>query len=394
MVFAWAIFALSLLPLIVNRLDHHPRFQEELQDQLRGLPLLGRLYTGAASWYAQNARPVEELRPLSPAPTGWEGPWYAVDRNYARFDRWFSDHLGLRNLMIRSKNELDYRLFNTSGRVYYGKDGELYGHSLMDIELPATERLLGDPVLAERVYHGLLELEASLRAQGVTLLFIAPIQKHYYTRERLPLFAPHPALDSNFLAFYRRLLATPQLHMIDVKRHLDEQQHHFPIFFRQDFHWTDVTAMVVAQDTANRIAQLEGSTQRWSEAPQFEYRPFTGVETRFAARLNAQEALPEPQLKHIWQVPPATVRDAKASGWEFELPDNGDRRLLPPTCMFGNSFSDGMLRAGLAQRFQRFSKLDRGLHLRAIPPLLQGRCRYLIVQLLDTQASYWAALGQ
>ncbi|NVD97167.1 hypothetical protein [Massilia sp. BJB1822] len=362
MIFAWAIFAVSILPLLAFK---HP-----------------------------GSRPVEELRPLSPAPQSWDGPWYALDRNYARFERWFSDNLGMRNWMIRSKNEIDYRLFRTSSRVYYGKDGELYGRNLLDNELPATERLLGDPLAAEGVYRGLLALEASLRAQGVTMLLIAPIQKHYYTYDRLPVFAPHPPLDSNFLAFYRRLLATPQLHMIDVKRHLDEQQHNFPLFFRQDFHWTDVTAAVVAQDTVNHIAALEGHPLRWNDRPQFEYRPFVGVETRFAARLNTKETLLEPQLKRIWEAPAATLRDAKASGWEFETAQNDAPALLPPTCMFGNSFSDGMLRAGLPEQFQRFSKLDRALQLRAIPPLLQGRCRYLIVQVLDIQTGHWSALAQ
>ncbi|AKU20361.1 hypothetical protein ACZ75_01265 [Massilia sp. NR 4-1] len=394
MSFAWAIFAVSTLPLALNRLDSYPRFQEKLQAGLRGLPLLGQAYAGLERGYAAAAKPVEELRPLSPAPGHWEGPWHAVDRNYARFDRWFSDHLGMRNLMIRSKNELDYRLFRTSGRVYYGKDGELYGRSLLDVESPATERLLGDPAAAESVYRGLLALEASLRAQGVTLLLLTPIQKHYYTRERLPAFAPRPPLDSNFLAFYRRLLATPQLHMIDVKRQLDEQQRNFPIFFRQDFHWTDVMAAVAAQETVNRIAALEGHPLRWTGTPQFDYRPFVGVETRFAARLNTEEALPEPQLKRIWEAPPAALRDAKASGWEFETAASSDPALLPPTCMYGNSFSAGMVRAGMPVHFQRFSKLDRALPLRAIPPLLQGRCRYLVIQVLDIQAGHWAALAQ
>jgi alginate O-acetyltransferase complex protein AlgJ len=315
-----------------------------------------------------------------------------VERYYSHFERWFSDHLGWRNLMIRAKNEIDYRLFNSSTRVYFGAQGELYGRNLIDNEMPATEQLLADPVRAQAVYDGVLAFSEQLRQQGVTMLLVAPIQKQYYTRERLPAFAPQVPDHSHFLALYQRLKAAPQLHFIDVKRHLDENRDKFPIFYRQDFHWTDLSAMVVAADVTDTIARLEGSALRWRHAMQPEYQPFIGSEARFAARLNAQEQVIEPQLKRTWTPRHHDTPADAGSGWEFSTDLLDDPSLLPSTCMYGNSFSDGMLRAGLSEHFRQFHKLSRTLPLTQVPALLHGQCRYLIVQVLDIQTDRWASL--
>lgn len=341
--------------------------------------------------YRAEVTPVEELRPLAALPETKD--WWPVERFYTRFERWFSDHLGWRNLMIRGKNELDYRLFNSSTRVYFGTGGEMYGRNLIDNEMPATERLLADPARAQKVYDGILAFNDKLRAQGVTMLLIAPIQKQYYTRERLPSFAPQVPDDSHFMALYQRMKTAPGLHFIDAKRHLDENKGKFPIFYKQDFHWTDLTAMVVAADVTDSIAVMEGSALRWRHPMEADYQPFLGSEARFAARLNLQEKVMEPQLKRTWTPRHQDTQAEANSGWEFSTDVLDDPALLPSTCMYGNSFSDGMLRAGLTEHFRQFHKLSRGLPLTQVPALLHGQCRYLIVQVLDIQTDRWASLA-
>ncbi|MYM23176.1 hypothetical protein GTP46_11015 [Duganella sp. FT135W] len=341
--------------------------------------------------YRAEVSPVEELRPLAPLPNLKD--WWPVERSYSRFERWFSDHLGWRNLMIRAKNELDYRLFNSSTRVYFGADGELYGRNLIDNEMPATERLLADPAQAQAVYDGVQAFNAQLRAQGVTMLLLAPIQKQYYTRERLPSFAPQVPDNSHFLALYQRLKTAPGLHFIDAKRHLDDNRSKFPIYYKQDFHWTDLSAMVVAADVTDTIAGLEGSPLRWRHPLEADYQPFVGSEARFAARLNLQEKVIEPQLKRTWTPRHQDKQAEPGSGWEFSTDALDDAALLPATCMYGNSFSDGMLRAGLTEHFRQFHKLSRTLPLPQVPALLHGQCRYLIVQVLDIQTGHWASLA-
>ncbi|MES2115242.1 MAG: hypothetical protein V4578_08840 [Pseudomonadota bacterium] len=380
--FAWAIFGVSVLPATLALAPAVP-------DQSG----LGAWLQPVQGWYRRYVPAVEELRPLAPAPLPWQGAWYDVDRNYGRFERWFADHLGLRDLMIRGKNELDYRLFRSSSRVYYGRDRELYGRNLSDNELPATEALLATPAGQQAVALGVRRFAQRLRQQGITMVLIPPMEKQYFTRERLPFFAPRLPADSHFMALYRRLQADPQLHMIDVWGLLQARQGQFPIFYHQDFHWTDLMAHTVAAETTNLIARLEGMPLRWRHPLHYRYQPFDGVEARFSARLNAGELVSEPVLTPDWPTRHhQTSYDAAATGLEFETDTLDDPALLPATCMYGNSFSDGMLRAGLTEHYRKFVKLDRKMALPPVPALVAGRCRYLIVQILDIQADRWQSL--
>lgn len=363
-----AVLAFSLLPAVLWVLNQQPAF--------------------ARAWTRVSV-PVEEMRPLAPWPQAWQGAWYDTDKNYARYERWFADNQPARNLMIRTKNELDYRLFRSSSRVYYGKDQELFGRNLADNELPATENALATPAQREQVYQGLLAYARRLQAQGVTMVLVAPVSKQYFVGDRLPFFAPRIPADSNFMALYARLRTTPEFHFVDAdaiqRAHLRE----FPPYFRQDFHWTDLTALEVAAVTVQRIAELEGAPLRWRHRREAEYAPFKGVEARFAARLVTSTVI-EPHLKQTWtERHRQTPRDARTTGWEFDTDRLDDPALLPPTCMFGNSFGDGMLRAGLPEHFQSFHKLSRALPLPALPALVEGRCKYLIVQVLDIQTGLW-----
>ena len=102
----------------------------------------------------------------------------------------------------------------------------------------------------------------------------------------------------------------------------------------------------------------------------------------------------EPFLKKTWpDVHQTTQMDTKATGLEFVTDKVSDKGLLPPACMFGNSFSDGMLRAGLADHFEQFTKIDRALWPKDVPALVNGRCKYVIVQILDNASSIFLSLA-
>ncbi|MES2262025.1 MAG: hypothetical protein V4724_26185 [Pseudomonadota bacterium] len=392
--FIVAIFAVSVLPFALALFNAPPEVERARSAQRAALPLLGPFFARVEGWYGMYAAPVQELRQPASFPSAWTGSWMETDKNYALFEKWFADHLGLRSLMIRAKNEVDYALFRSSSRVYFGKHGELFGRSVTDIELPTTELVLDTPAKIDAVYRGVLRYAARLKARGVTMVLVAPVQKQYFRRDHLPFFAPRQPDDSHFMQLYRRLRDTPALHMVDVVGLLQRQQHVFPIFFQQDFHWTDPMAQVVAQETVKLIARLEGQSGHWQYPAQIEYRPLQGSEARFSARLNAHEEVREPFLQKTWQDRHASTElDAEKTGLEFDTDTLDDPSLLPATCMYGNSFGDGMLRAGLADHFQKFSKINRAMPLPSVPALVRGRCRYLIMQVLDIQGMHWRLLS-
>lgn len=375
--FVLLIFAISVVPALLSYAPMARHLQQ-------AFPQLASRYS-----------PLVEMRPLAPLPTGWEGSWYDFDKNYHRFEKGFSDQLGLRSVMVRAKNEIDFRLFGSSRRVYFGKKGELYGRSISDIELPATENLLANPAAADAVYQGMARLSAQLRAQGTTMVLVTPVSKQYFTQDRIPFFLPRLKLESHFLQLYRRFQATPEFNVVDVYGILKQSQDKFQIFYHQDFHWTDLSAMRVAAEATDSIARMERSSLVWRHPMTVHQAPFFGSEARFAARLDAVEAEPSPQLTKTWQdVHRVTEMNAKQTGYEFITDTVAGQGLLPATCMFGNSFGDGMVRAGLADHFEQFVKLDRSAELRRLPALAKGRCKYLIVQVLDNEAGAWLSLSK
>jgi alginate O-acetyltransferase complex protein AlgJ len=394
-VFLWAIFAFSFLPFLIALTAATKTERGLCGVALEALPEVGSQCVALEEWYAGEVEPVQELRPLAAFPVVWQGHWFNTDKNYANFEKWFADNLGLRDLMIRAKNELDYRLFASSSRAYFGKDSDIYGRVLIDGELPATERLLDTPEKVEAVHNGVVSFSNRMKSAGVTVLLVTPMQKENFFPGRLPFFAPRLPESTNFMKLYRRLNEDADLNFIDVYGILKAHQDEYPIFYQQDFHWTDMAALAVAKETTNRIAHLENVTDRWQYPNVFELKPFLGSDARFAALLVSHEAVLEPQLKKLWSwsgVHLVKPLDAKQTGFELESDIVNNPDLLPSTCMYGNSFSDGMVRAGLFDHFQRFTTLDRSRSINEIPTLIQGRCKYLIVQILDISTPTWLSL--
>ena len=56
--------------------------------------------------------------------------------------KWFNDHFGFRDFLIRSKTQIDYSVFGMSTRIHVGSDGWLFYRSVMDVEKPKFEKIL------------------------------------------------------------------------------------------------------------------------------------------------------------------------------------------------------------------------------------------------------------
>lgn len=393
MIVVWLMFALSIIPSVLLFTASTPAVRKARSDFISKLPLIGSTYVAAKTWYSENVYPVQELRVLASFPTEWRGRLLDVDKNYVQFEHWYGDHLGLRDLMIRTKNEADYQLFRSSSRAYFGSDNYIYGRHLVDLELPATEALLNSKGSIEAVHIGLVGYAKQLQSEGVTPIFVIPMQKEYLVPDHLPFFAPRLPQNSNFMALYDRLKRDPDVNVIDVLGILESLRSQYPIYYKQDFHWTDMSALAVARDTTNLIANLEHSSVRWEHPIEIEYAPTVGSDARFAARLDAKEKTLEPELVRRWKsVHTQSTLNAAQTGLEYDTDTLERTGLLPPTCMYGNSFSDGMLRAGIADYYQRFTKLDRARPLSSVPELVKGRCKYVIIQILDIQTAHWLSL--
>jgi len=383
LIFVWIVFSLSLLPLIISFIC-----TERINSILvKNFPAFEKVH----DWYSSRVEKVEEMRVLAEFPEKWDGPWYAVDKNYVKFDKWFNDNMGLRDFFIRAKNELDYRIFGSSSRVYYGTDNYIFGRNLIDNELPATEKVMSSAEDRAEIINGMKLFSDTLENMGVTTYFLTPMQKEYFIDNKLPFFAPKIPKESNFIKFYNDILNQPKLNVIDVYGEIKDVQKGHRSFYTQDFHWTHLSAFNVSKNLVDKIADKEKSHRKWDYEFKVESRPFLGSDARFASRLIAQEHIIEPTIKKTWtDIHKINVLNAQETGLEFDTDLINNNDLLPNTCMYGNSFSDGMLDVGLVNFFSKFTKLDRSRSVLDVPSLINGRCKYLIVQILDIQSGTWS----
>lgn len=384
MVIVCAVFIISFIPTLLAILPL-------LSDGNRIASVTSSKYLNDFSeWYSAKVEPVQELRKLESFPNAWVGRPVDLDKNYANFEKWFSDNLGLRDLMIRGKNELDYQFFRSSSRVYFGKDNEIYVRVSIDRQIPSLEAMLRTKESRDSIHRGILDFSESMKAQGVTVVVLTPMQKPYFYGGRLPFFAPELPEKTNFMELYKDLVADSQLNVVDVYGILNSIKDDYRIFYTQDFHWTEASALSVAKGVVNRIAALEGSNDRWDHAIKIEEKPFVGADARFSARLDSSRTVTEPFIVPDWpEAHQKTYYDPKVRGLEFETGDLTGKGLLPATCMYGNSFSDGMVRSGISEYFQKFTRVYRDRPLSDIPDLIRGKCKYLIVQILDISTGYW-----
>lgn len=382
MVYVWVMFTFSILPMILAIL-HTPLLYPSM---IRAVPKIESIN----QWYSSKVEKVEEMRVLSPFPQNWKGEWYAVNENYSEFDTWFNDNLGLRDLFIRLKNELDYRLFRSSSRVYYGSDNYIYGRTLIDKELPATENVMSTDESRKEITQGMKRFSNALHNQGVTTYFVIPMQKEYFIENKLPFFAPKIAYDSNFHKFYDLVNTDSSINNIDVFSLIDKMPNKYPKFYTQDFHWNHLTAFTVTENIINTISEKENLPLKWNYKFDVEMKTFLGSDARFSSRLFANEHVNEPTIKKSWvDIHKIKEQSVKQTNIEFVTDSINDPRLLPDTCMFGNSFSDGMLDVGIVNYFSMFTKLDRTMPIAKIPEVIKGKCKYLIVQILDIQPAIW-----
>ncbi|WBG92127.1 hypothetical protein N5580_06205 [Pantoea piersonii] len=385
MIYIWIMFPLSFLPVILAVI-HSEFLYTTLNSKIP-------FFKKVESWYSSRVEKVEEMRVLAPFPDKWDGPWYALDKNYANFDKWFNDNMGLRDFFIRSKNELDYRIFRSSSRVYYGSDNYIFGRNLIDNELPATESVMASVTDRNSIINGMKLLSERLQKDGVTTYFVTPMQKEYFIDNKLPFFAPKIPQQSNFMSFYKELVDDSGLNVIDVYELIKSVPKDYRTFYSQDFHWTHLSAFMISKDIVNKIADKEKSLKKWDEKFEVINTPFLGSDARFSSRLIAQEHITEPTIKKSWvDIHNIYQLNIKQTGLEFETDLINDKKLLPETCMYGNSFSDGMLDVGIVNFFNKFTKVDRNRSVLDIPKLIKGRCKYLIIQILDIQPNVWSLL--
>jgi hypothetical protein len=299
---------------------------------------------------------LTENRLRKTVPTNWTS---LIERNSAfsrDFEDYFNDNYGFRDVLIRTKNQLDYSLFRRSEKVFIGRGDWLFYRSVVEQEQVAADRF------SEETWNGLFErflaLNRALAARGMTLVVIPCPMKNTMYPEKVPANAPRRPHPSGYDRYRTFFLGHPEIVTIDPFPILESLKNSFQVYFRTDFHWTDPAGAEVAKALVNRLGTLSGKGSVWERPIAMKLAPqLVGGENHSLGLLwPISEIAPYLALDHPEAAFGEYVYTKESNEWTYRtrLPDPS--RLIPGTVMFGDSYADAFLRAGFTGYFIKFQK--------------------------------------
>ncbi|NMM25964.1 MAG: hypothetical protein HHJ12_01460 [Glaciimonas sp.] len=346
-----------------------------------------------------NETPLAENRKLAPLPelSGWRH----LDRSAKDGIKWFDDHFGFRDTLIRAKTQIDYSVLGISSRIHIGTDGWLFYRSVMDVEKPATELMLrgagegGSASNSDAVVAGARALAGKLAARGVQLIVMVAPMKDVYYGSHLPRTARQLPQPQQITLLQQRLQQIPGLMYLDSAPILRQVAQSRTVFHRTDFHWNAPAAFAVSQALVNRLGQREGHAQPvWQHTLEIERRAFSGGEASFMPLFfpPTEQGL---FVRKNW-VEPAhhVVRKQAPFEWIY-VSEQPQAAPLGTMVVLGDSFFDAMEESG-TQIY--FSKLYRArasdANLDSVLAALPSDTRYFLLEFIEVSNAAMMNLAQ
>ena len=325
---------------------------------------------------------LTENRFMKPRPSNWQtlfqtGSVFAKD-----YEEYFNDNYGMRDLLIRTKNQLDYMLLHESDKVVIGHDGFLFYKSVVERDEINAERASAEAwrVLQERI----LNLNRALAKRGTTLVIMPCPMKNSIYPEMLPASAPHRPVPTAFDRFRRILSEHPEVVTVDTAALLAKLKESMPVYHKTDFHWNDPAGAHMAKELVNRLGIMSGKGNLWDQP----------ISIRIDGHYLGGEAqalgLLMPILENALFLRSDLIRAApgefsyteEANEWTYTSRLEDVSRLIPSTVMFGDSYADAFTRAGFIvyfARFQKFFNWDFSKRYSRVP----AGTRFLVIQFTE-----------
>jgi len=225
------------------------------------LPPIGMLFNPEPANIA-----VIEQRQINECPTQWVGNSWDVGENFTVLSQCITDHIGWRSIMIRTKNELDYRLFGVSRRVYFGNNDFYFNKLASNLLLPELQKIIQDPPRHQQLVRLLQSADAAYAANNIHMILVIVPSKDILYPENLPWYAPRygPQMITNI----EEELRTTGIDVIPVTDILQQHKYDGPeLYHKRDGHWNDIGAYYVAQEIVARIALHEQRATPWPQVP-------------------------------------------------------------------------------------------------------------------------------
>jgi hypothetical protein len=306
----------------------------------------------------------------------------------AEYEKFYNDHYGLRDLFIRLKNQIDFSIFSKSDKVHVGPDGWLFYRTVLDGDQTYLERSYASH---EKDYQSAVErLRQYLGHRGVTLVVMPCPQKNTVYPEFVPPSAPRRPEEIAFHRFCSLVKHDPGVIFIDVFAELSKLKSQYQVYYRTDFHWTDVAAYFLGKVLVERIGLREGMVPRYHPLL-VKTELFRGGQALFIPMLWTPEERAQFPLQN-W--PEGGRYDHPTQGpYEF-IYRNHEKGILPCVVVYGDSFADGLLRTGFNTYFKEVYRARvRGASWDKLLEALPAQAKYLVVEHIEVATDFvWTGL--
>ncbi len=329
---------------------------------------------------------VKEQRQKQDCPTQWIGNLWDVGQNFPVLAQCISDTIGWRSFMIRSKNELDYRLFGVSSRVYFGNNDFYFLRRWGDERFPKLTEIVHDPVQYTQLRLLLQEINATYAANNIHMILVIAPSKDILYPENLPWYAPR--YDPQMVVNLEDELRDSGVDVIPVTKILQQHKHDVPLLYHQrDFHWNEIAAYYVAQEIVARIAFGEHRSSPWPKAPPV-FHPIwkDPTDQHFAALLLNRDVSPRSYGIATARPRQTAWLDESYANQEFGVwraQSELDQPPLPNLAILGDSFSGYFRNVGMEWYFQTIL-MSRPIDSPTIIRTFQlNAVKYVVVQVRD-----------
>jgi hypothetical protein len=341
-------------------------------------------------WHFVQYASLTENRLKTPRPKDWK-TLFEPGGSYAhKYEEYFNDNYGLRDLFIRLKNQVDFWLFRQSEKVVIGRDDWLFYKSVLEEQEIQTEKV---PLARfEIMFARFQKLNRWLADRGITLVIVpCPMNNSIYP-EMVPANTARRPSPTGFQRYREFLQKHPEILSIDPSPQLLRLKDTWNVFHKTDWHWTDPAGAHVARDLVNLLGQKSGMGNLWDQPINLKTKVFTGGGENNALALlwPIREQYLVLDNAGMKGVPREFGFSQDFTEWHFRSKLPSDSKLLPPTVMFGDSYGDAFLRAGFLIYFRSFQKFYN-YRLKEEIGHIPGDTRFLIFQQIEVNLN--ALLG-
>jgi len=345
---------------------------------------LPALFMAKPQWDAAATMAQKEIRP--PA------PWHELfsDTEYGKkTEAYFNEHFGLRNLMIRAKNQLDYSLFGYSPQVIIGKDGWLSNRSVAMGQTWNVDHLSDEQW--QQTKQRIELFSQRLKDVGVKLYVLPVPLKITVHPEHYPQIASMRPEHNGYLKIRDLIKSLPGVGLIDVYEIFKRDSQREVLFYKTDLHWNDIGAMTVSKEIVAQLSQSAGAPMEWRDPVAFHYTEFAlgGDATSLGLLFPITERVPFlNSIKSPCGIYPGgadSLPSPQPYGALFMSNGACKKPLIPQTIIVGNSYMIYFYQNGLLDHFEKVYLLHDLLSFQLLLQNIPRGTKFLIWQFFESE---------